>query len=515
MQEDKNNWSLLNFYFKKFINPFSLIIFFQFVFYILLILNREVWVDEAYSLTTSSFRLSDIFFISLNFEGNPPLYFLLLGIWRTIDSSIFFARILSIALTIIGTGVFYKILRFFMKKKHALILTVLIVFNPYIIFIALNVRYYAFAFLLGNLIILFFLKYFVYGEAKFHQVVIFSLVSILAIGTQYQMVFLLFALGVSLPALKKWKIFFRYIMGMIAPGLIFLVMMGYLLQVMDTLSGYSDLHFGVLSIYPALVSWVEDYLGFFHWRWGYHPLFYWLFRLPILVLLVNFLFGSPLKTIKTNKIFKVTIISLGIIIFIFLLFLFLLIQERFLLAWHRMVLLPLMMMLLGLFFEYGRYRVVSYSAIIALVLIQLVSIHNYFKIDFLSQGFQEVSQYLKTKNLPHKSIFVFPAETALVAKYELPSSEIISVPVEIDFFDVFDHNLWVLDSQEQLEELFLPVMKRTDTVNLLRKKNIIPFYNVSYNTHILDSFLQESRWKILADTSFSELRYISFTHKEE
>lgn len=500
---------------KRFASPYSMVFIFQLIFYILLSLNREIWIDEAYSLTTSSHNFLDIFTISLDFEGNPPLYFLLLGAWRMLDFSVFFARLLSIALTVLASSFFYKILQSFMQRNHALLIIILLIFNPFIVFIATSVRYYALVFLLSNLIIFLFLRYFVFGTAKPKQIILFSIVSILSIGTQYQMVFLLFALGIALPCIQKWKVFYRYIAAMIGPVLFFIAMMGYLIQVISTLSGYSDIQFGFYNIYRTVVSWVEVYLGFFHWQWSYHSSFYWFFRLPLLVLFLNFVLGTPAEIFKKNDTYKVVIISVAIIISIFLMLLFYIIQEVFFTVWHGMVLLPLLLMLMALLFEYGRYKRINYIAFLALFLIQLVGIHNNYSLHFLSQGFQEVSQHLKNESMTDKTIFVFPAETALIAKYELPSSVIISVPVEIDFFDVFDHDLWVLDSNEQLENLFLPIIEHTDTINLIRKKNFIPFYNVDYHTHILDSFLRDQGWKVLTDTTFTKLEYFRFTQQEE
>ena len=514
MKEKTNFLSLLNINFKNVINPFSSILLFQFVLYIVLSLNREIWVDEAYSLTTSSFSISDIFFISLNFEGNPPLYFLLLGIWRMLDSSVFFARLLSIVFTVLATGVFYKILRFFMQKNHALLIIILLIFNPFLIFIADNVRYYTLVFLFCNLVIYFFFKFFLYGTVSTKKLVGFSLISGLAIATQYQTVFLLFALGISLLFVKGWRLFWQYLISMIFPLVVFVFMITYLFQVVDTLSGYKDTQASLSNIYSNIVSWVEYFLGFFHFRWTYSTIFYWLFRIPLLILILNFILAFNVKSMKQIKLFQTTTISLFIIISIFLILLFRIFQQEYLLVWHNMILFPVMLVFISIIFEFGKFKLISYASVSVLLVIQLVSVTNNLKLDFLSANFREVSKYMEAKDIQDKEVFVFPAETALIANYELPQNQIVSIPVEIDFFDIFDHNLWVIQSEEQLLKLFEPHIEQKDTIHLLKKKDFISYYNVNYNTEILYNFIFDQRWEILTDTSFTNLNYIRLTVRE-
>ena len=57
----------------------------------------NIWVDEAFSLHTSGRGVGYALHQALHFELQAPLYFVLLSAWRKIDSSIFFARLLSVA----------------------------------------------------------------------------------------------------------------------------------------------------------------------------------------------------------------------------------------------------------------------------------------------------------------------------------------------------------------------------------------------------------------------------------
>jgi hypothetical protein len=56
----------------------------------------NIWEDEVYSMNTSSGSLGYAFNQSYEFELQPPVYFLLLTIWRTFSASVFWARLLSV-----------------------------------------------------------------------------------------------------------------------------------------------------------------------------------------------------------------------------------------------------------------------------------------------------------------------------------------------------------------------------------------------------------------------------------
>jgi hypothetical protein len=85
---------------QKHLKKFAFYLFIVVYFITLLYLcNRQyIWEDEAYSLNTTSHNLFEVVKFSYNFEGQPPFYFLLLAVWRKINSSIFFARLLSVIL---------------------------------------------------------------------------------------------------------------------------------------------------------------------------------------------------------------------------------------------------------------------------------------------------------------------------------------------------------------------------------------------------------------------------------
>ena len=74
-------------------------------------LELNVWRDEMYSLHSSSGSVARAAWRAVEFELQPPVYFAVLAAWRSIDDSIFFARLLSSlfgAATIVTGAVFAR-----------------------------------------------------------------------------------------------------------------------------------------------------------------------------------------------------------------------------------------------------------------------------------------------------------------------------------------------------------------------------------------------------------------------
>lgn len=163
--------------------------------------------DEAYSLTTTSYSFSKIIHLSYFFEGQPPIYFLLLSLWRNINDSIFFARLLSILFTLFSAIILHKIVEEFYSKNQAKWLVVIFLINPYTIWASQEIRLYSLLiFLTLTITLLFYQIYF--QEKKKH--IVFILWGLLGIYTQYYFSFLIAAFSIVVLYRNGWKSFWNY-----------------------------------------------------------------------------------------------------------------------------------------------------------------------------------------------------------------------------------------------------------------------------------------------------------------
>jgi len=111
----------------------------------------NIWADESCSLATTRGNLGFAVHQSVNFEWQPPGYFVILWIWRQISDSIFWARALSAFCTALTV-----ILFFFRSRRLAseyaiwpYLATIVLAFHPYTVFAALELRLYGMGLLLS------------------------------------------------------------------------------------------------------------------------------------------------------------------------------------------------------------------------------------------------------------------------------------------------------------------------------------------------------------------------------
>ena len=181
-------------------------------------------IDEGFSLNTTSKDIGYAIFHSIQFEGQPPFYFALLNLWRSLNSSIFFARLLSIlaiSLTIYTAAVLSQ--RYF-KHLHPGWVAATVALHPYSIWAALEIRMYAIAILLSTLLLLFFFEGYLAETPKLRAKWLYLLCSVLGLYTNYLLACLLIGNALTLVIFKRWRALYSYILTMVGVGVLFLPM---------------------------------------------------------------------------------------------------------------------------------------------------------------------------------------------------------------------------------------------------------------------------------------------------
>jgi uncharacterized membrane protein len=181
--------------------------------------NLNLWIDEAFSLHTTGKDLGYALNQAIHFELQPPLYFLILNLWRTLDNSIFFARLFSVLCVVTTIPIVARLSQKFLPEIHPGWVTTAVALNPFTIWAAVEIRLYAFAILLSALLLLFFFNGYLSDVPNHKARWGYVLVSILSLYTQYFLGFLLVATGCTLLILKRWQAFRHYIMGMTIVGI--------------------------------------------------------------------------------------------------------------------------------------------------------------------------------------------------------------------------------------------------------------------------------------------------------
>lgn len=182
----------------------------------------NIWFDEAYSLNTSGQGLGYAIYQSIHFEEQAPLYFVFLTLWRSLNSSIFFARLFSILCIALTIYIATLISRTLFKDLHPGWIAAAIALSPTAIWAALEIRLYAFSILLSSLILLLFFRGYLQQQPSRTVRGLYIFLAILALYTHYFLGFLLFANAVALLCLGKTKTLRCYCFDIAVAGFFFL-----------------------------------------------------------------------------------------------------------------------------------------------------------------------------------------------------------------------------------------------------------------------------------------------------
>lgn len=220
----------------------------------------NIWMDEASTLYTTQNGFFQTFQNVFADEKQAPLYFLLLSLWRTLDGSIFFARLLSIVFSCLAIRFFCGLARGFFDESPARFISLLFALHPFLIWSSLEIRGYSLVILLSVLLLRFFEENF-YRTEKEKQLkqdeqkrqdkifsssaftgenprVFFVLTAIVALYTNYYLGFLLVGCFAALLVLKKFKQARAYFLQMLIVGLAILPLLWIIKEQLDVNANY-------------------------------------------------------------------------------------------------------------------------------------------------------------------------------------------------------------------------------------------------------------------------------------
>ncbi len=175
------------------------------------------WVDEAFTIHTTSGSLVDAFRRAIDFEQQAPLYFVALRLFRFLDSEFVFTRTFSVLATTALLVVAARISRrLFPRAKEWWIPGILAV-HPGVIGAAVETRVYALALLIAACIVLGFVQTTSRLDPRplLRRGGVLIGAAIAALYTQYYLGFLLAALGIALVLLRRREDVKRYVIAMV------------------------------------------------------------------------------------------------------------------------------------------------------------------------------------------------------------------------------------------------------------------------------------------------------------
>ena len=213
------------------------------------------WTDEEYTLATTAHGAAHAWRRAIDFEVQAPLYFTLLGLWRKLDGDVWFARAFSILSATALFATLPGLLRRVVPGRDSFWAAVAIAFNPFVVFMALDIRLYAFALLLTAIGFMAFDAGFASGGSARARLA-FVATGVVALYTQYFLVFVMIGYGVALAALRRWRRCREYVLVSCAIGVAALPLLA-ILHAQVGKSGETTATAAQLLRQTALHPWLE------------------------------------------------------------------------------------------------------------------------------------------------------------------------------------------------------------------------------------------------------------------
>lgn len=185
----------------------------------------NIWVDEASSLYATEQGFWFAFQNAAAEQKQAPLYFWILSLWRSIDGSIFFARLFSIICSVIAINLFAGLASKVADRPGAVLLTAFFGLHPFLIWASVEIRVYSLVILLSIILIRTFIDAFWNGEGRTKYAEIwFLLAVIVALYTNYYLGFLVAGLFAALVFTGRWREVRRSALLMTAAAVAFVPM---------------------------------------------------------------------------------------------------------------------------------------------------------------------------------------------------------------------------------------------------------------------------------------------------
>lgn len=444
----------------------------------------NIWVDEAFSLHTSERGVGYALSQALHFELQAPLYFVLLSVWRKLDSSIFFARLFSVASVAFSLKVLAVLSRRLWRDVHPGWIVAVVAFNPLTIGAAVDVRLYAPVLLLSALLLLTFYDGYLAPTTRRRAQICHVLLAIAALYTQYYTGFLLAGNVCALLVLKRWRPLRQYLIGMAVVALFFSPMLPFIRYQMLA-------HTAPISI---VESWFEVF-KFTTWRmkdyllppaWDVTlELRSWVLRLCYVVAI--YILFKKRRSLNPDGI-ALWMITL-VISFCFLLTARfsgeLLLQIR-----HTVVLLfPINLAVFSIVVLPNKKRLIACWTIVVLVF-SFTGLYRHYKPMAKAGDWQRVAQYLVTNEKPEQTILVFHAGAALpLARYYAGTNVLVPIPRE-NTFDRFDFHDYVLRDEREIVQALERTPGSHESIWLVTDENCA-YADLSYHCEILEDYVNK------------------------
>ncbi len=419
-------------------HKFILVLSFLFlIFYLVLSFNLNIWIDESFTLETiSNDTFRGLIRSSIIFEGQPPFYFLVAFFWSKVSNTVFSLRLLSSLLTISSGWLVYKLYEDNSPNPSRWILA-LIYANPFMVYIATEIRCYALVVFFAVVLIRLFLKYYSRNNVPVRIRILFIIISIAAVNTQYFLAFLLLANGMYLLAmgLKKATITYLIDMTFVLASLSWVPFI-----ILDQIDAhlYKQIE---ITIQSLMIDFIRkfDYYIFSSSLFPFLKVKFFILIFIIVMILFHFLRTQRIKEFFVNNLY---FIFSGVVITSCFLVFYPILGPEFLGKRHTAILYPPIILIFFILFDYIQTRYLKGFIILLLLLFYTSTNINQNRFYIKKTNILGAITYISENSNDNESIVLIENMLARPFIYHFDGpNNIIIIPYPIDITKPYDYEI--------------------------------------------------------------------------
>ncbi|MBC5805459.1 MAG: hypothetical protein DLM53_03335 [Candidatus Eremiobacter antarcticus] len=443
----------------------------------------NTWVDESYTLRTTMSTPAYAFHQAIHFELQPPLYFVLLSVWRSIDHSVFFARLFSVICVALLVWVSTGLSERYVKNVHPAWLASVVALSPTAIWAATEIRVYALAMLLGGLLLLTFFDGYLSAAPSRTARFWFAALVVAAIYTQYFLAFIVLGCGAALLLFNRRTLrpFLTFLLLTAVPCLpiVFIVRE----QIASGTSLYygsdSTIHllrrvYSTLSLYVLPLNWLR-------------PKFVWLLGLQAAIVAAYAAAGLRLKQLDVSG--RALWLTTGIAT-LMLWAALAATREPFAAHYVSVIFVPAV---LAVYSTIARAQLNGKNLLapfaIAAIVCGCVTNYSLYRPLGKAGDWKRVASFVMASESDHQPILAFQSENALTfLDYYTGRNHVIAIPHPLNFQDPTDPGV-ILHSSAEIDSA-LGAPRRSPEVWALTSGEC-RYENVDYRCDIFEKYLKD------------------------
>ena len=458
----------------------------------------NLYIDELYSLHTTSHGFAYALAQSIGFEQQPPLFFLALTAWRSLDAGDSFARLFPIGCSL---GTLFVVWRFGRRHFGTLpnwLTPLAFAINPFFLWVALDIRVYAMIVLLSALLVSLFFDAFAGERFSMRHAIPFTVVAVAAVYTQYFIGSMFLGFGLALLVGGRWRRLVPFGLSMVVVALAFLPLL--LGSVGNELSQATSSHIVTPMVLAGRM--LSSTLSFvFPHTWVEKSK-----ALNILYLALVFgTLGFLLRERRSTAVYMLATVVASMVAFFLLVILVItapLEMPRHISALYA----PAILLALASFAAIDGAKLrrnLSFAYLCILLLFSAADdVKTYHPPLSNSGDWQRVGAFLNAHVAESEPIAVFDTEGALgVRHYYAGRARIVPLPHEQNF-DVFDRRDFAIKSPQELATVFPSASRATGRVWFVFGVTACTMVEVGASCPYLDAYLA-SHFRILSSTKFN------------